>query len=120
MPSAAERGSTEPAFQGFSGRQTSPAQEMLILGRLSPLRPTLAMSPHSSVPGCGVVTSAVPLALPVRWDEAGENVSHAGPCLPWLSGGNRKLRRDGSLSLPCATTTPSFCQGPRSSQERLG
>lgn len=47
--------------------------------------PSLAVNLSSSSPECGGVTSsAVCLAVPVRWDAAGDDVSHAGPSLPWL------------------------------------
>lgn len=117
VPSATEGGSIEPAFQGSSERQTSHVWVMLILCGPSPLNPQSGSDPALlGSSGCGAVTSsAVRLADPVRWDEAGDNVSHAGRSLlfPSTSSARRAVRGTGScagvqsLSLPRAAATPS-------------
>lgn len=76
---------------------------MLILHRPSPLSPQSGSEPALlGSSGCGSVTSsAVRLAVPVRWDEAGDNVSHASPSLlfPSTSSARRAVGARGAAQV---------------------
>lgn len=82
------------------------------------LRPPAPVWPLTRAPAVSRVWSghflSCPLAVPVRWDEAGDHVSYACPSLP-----EHVLPWQGGSFPPCAAATPG-AHWPLRQLERLG